>query len=65
MIVTDTGLFDFMLSDKNGNKYYYSIMADNKDKAINIGAKWFAKEYNNEYTDITMNVSGYPLSRNY
>lgn len=65
MVITDGDIFDFMLSDENNNKHYYSIMTDNEDKAIKIAAQWFKDKYNCDYTNITMNVSGYPHSKNY
>lgn len=58
-------LFDFELSNKNGNNHFYSILAKNRQTAIAISQKWFTENYGNKATHLELNMSGYPITKNY
>ena len=67
MFIIDGGngeVFDFELSDRNGNKHYYEIFAKNLQGAIKIAQKWYTEEYGNKATHLERNVTGFPITRN-
>ena len=41
MFMYEGNIFDFELSDRNGNKHFYEIAADTLQKAVGIAQKWF------------------------
>ena len=58
-------IFNFELSDKNENKYFYEIYSESLQKADRIAQKWFAESYGNKATHLERNVTGYPIARNF
>lgn len=58
-------IFDFELSDRNKHNHFYSIMAKTRQSAIALAQKWYVEKYGNKATHLELNVSGYPIMRNY
>lgn len=56
--------FEFMLTDGVHN-HFYEIYALDKDSALQIGAKWFTESYGTIHTDVKLNITGLPLSKNF
>jgi len=57
-------IFNFQLSDKQGNKHFYEIYANSLSVAIKIAQKWFVETYGNKATHLERNVTGFPIIRN-
>lgn len=64
MFMYEGNIFDFELSDRNGNKHFYEIAADTLQRAVGIAQKWFIDEYGNKATHLERDVTGYPITRN-
>jgi len=56
--------FEFMLSDGK-DTHYYDIFTLDKDTALQIGAKYFMESYGRVHTEVKLNCTGLPLTKNY
>ena len=57
-------IFNFELSDKNGNNHFYEICSTTLQSAIKLAQKWFIESYGHKATHLERNVIGYPITRN-
>lgn len=67
ILIVDGGngeIFNFELNDKQGNKHFYEIYANNLQVAIKIAQKWFIEAYGNKATHLERDVIGFPITRN-
>ena len=56
--------YDIMLSNGE-NIHYYDLMARNEKSAIELASKMFKDKYGIEHTEVRLNHTGLPLTKNY
>lgn len=66
-LIMDCGnndIFNFELSDRDGNNHFYEILSANLQSAIRIAQKWFTEDYGHKAVHLERDVIGYPITRN-
>lgn len=57
-------VFNFELSDKNGNHHFYEIYSSTLQSAVKLAQQWFVNNYGHKATHLERNITGFPITRN-
>lgn len=67
MLFIDGGngkVFNFELSDKEGNNHFYEIYSTTLQQAVKLAQVWFVKLYQHKATHLEQDVIGFPITKN-